>query len=420
MPICHESHGAARAILHVDMDAFFASVELLDSPELAGRAVIVGGTGPRGVVASCTYEARRHGVRSAMPTSEARAICPTGTFVAPRHRRYAEVSRDLHEIFGAFTPLVEGVGLDEAFLDVSGSRARMGGAAKIGAELRETVFEAKSLRCSVGIGTSKSIAKLASVRAKPRIVGGNVSDGPGVFEVAPGGEREFLDPLPIEAIWGVGPATARRLRAVGIKTVGEMARVGEAVLIRHLGRTQARHLADLASGIDPSPVVPDRRPRSIGHERTFDVDVVDWDVLSERVRRLAESVSDSVAREGLVGRTVALKVRFGDFRTITRAHTVESGVEDPRRLAEICDVLLGQVDLVAGVRLLGVSVSGLVTRATPRQMALPLDKPRGDEPKTAATRDLLDVVANVRTRYGAESLRAGSSLPAHQPNPTGG
>jgi DNA polymerase IV len=265
----------APAILHVDMDAFFAAVELLDHPELAGKPVIVGGTGRRGVVASCTYEARQFGVRSAMPMFRARDLCPHGVYLDGRHERYGEVSQQLHEVFASVTPLVEPIGLDEAFLDVTGSRRLLGTPVEIAHALRNRIADELSLRCSVGIGRSKLIAKLASEAAKPRVSRAAVEVGSGVHFVAPDDELDFLHPLPIEALWGVGPATSKRLHALGIKTVGEIASVGEAVLVRQLGRAHGQHLSALARGLDPSPVVAGRAAKSIGHEQTFPTDVTD-------------------------------------------------------------------------------------------------------------------------------------------------
>ncbi len=350
------------AVLHVDMDAFFASVELLDHRELAGRPVIVGGTGRRGVVASCTYEARRYGVRSAMPMFRARELCPDAVYLDGRHARYGEVSAELREVLLSVTPLVEPIGLDEAFLDVTGARRLLGTPLQIAHLLRDRVAAELSLRCSVGVARSKLIAKLASEAAKPKVSRAGVEVGTGVRMVPPDEELAFLHPLPIEALWGVGPATAKRLHGLGVKTVGDIARVGEAVLVRQLGHAHGGHLATLAMGRDPSPVVAGREAKSIGHEQTFATDMTDPAELRAKVVAMSDSVAEVLAREGLAGRTVTLKVRFGDFTTLTRSHTLEIALDAGAAIAAVADALLEAVDLVAGVRLLGVSVSGLGPR----------------------------------------------------------
>ena len=405
------------AVLHVDMDAFFAAVELLDHPELAGKAVIVGGTGRRGVVASCTYEARRFGVRSAMPMFRARDLCPHGVFLDGRHGRYGEVSEQIHEVFVSVTPLVESIGLDEAFLDVTGSRRLLGSPVAIAHELRARVSDELSLRCSVGVGRSKLIAKLASRAAKPKVSRAGVEAGPGVLMVPVDEELGFLHPLPIEALWGVGPATAKRLHALGVKTVGDIAAVGEPVLVRQLGRAQGEHLSALAAARDPSPVVSGRAAKSIGHEQTFPTDVTDPAVLRAKAVAMSDSVAEMLSREGLSGRTVTLKVRFGDFTTLTRSHTLEIGVDASAAISAVADALLEAVDLVAGVRLLGVSVSALAPRDATRQLSFSLEAGPNDSRDAgsvaqAAWEEAAQAGAASRTRFGKKAVGPVSTLDA--------
>ncbi len=263
------------SILHVDMDAFFASVEVLDDPTLAGLPVIVGGAGARGVVASCTYEARVFGVRSAMPSVRARQLCPQAVFLPGRHGRYAEISGQLHRILTDITPLVEPIGLDEAFLNVAGAIRMLGSPETIAQRLRGRVRSDLSLDCAVGIGRSKMIAKLASRAAKPRVSRAGLLPGPGVVAIAPTTELAFLHGHQVEALWGVGPATATRLHELGVRTVGDLAAIPPETLVRRIGKASGLHLAALARGDDPSPVTPDRAAKSIGHEETFSQDLVD-------------------------------------------------------------------------------------------------------------------------------------------------
>ncbi|MHB8220163.1 MAG: DNA polymerase IV [Acidimicrobiales bacterium] len=346
------------AVLHVDMDSFFASVEVLDDPRLAGRPVIVGGSGERAVVASCTYEARAYGIRSAMPSLRARRLCPDAVFVEGRYSRYAEVSAKLHDILLAFTPLVEPIGLDEAFLDVTGSRQLLGSPERIAGDIRRRVSDELRLACSVGIGRSKMIAKLASRAAKPTVSAHTTHPGAGVVGVDPADELSFLHPLPVEALWGVGPATAARLHGLGLRTVGDLAGAPVSALVLRLGSAQGRRLSDLSRGMDPDPVVPGRQAKSIGHEETFAVDIVDRQVLERHAVRMAESVAIQLRASSLQARTVTVKLKFPDLSVVSRSHTLGVGIDTPRSVATVVVALLGSVEIGPGVRLLGVAVSG--------------------------------------------------------------
>jgi DNA polymerase-4 len=406
----------------VDMDAFFASVEALDDPSLAGRPLVVGGTGRRGVVASCSYEARRFGVRSAMPSAVARRLCPDAVFVPGRHERYAEVSRRMHDIFRRWTPLVEGVSLDEAFLDVTGALRLFGTPAEIARAVRDSVASELGLSCSVGAATVKFVAKLASEAAKPRWGPDGFDPGPGVVVVEPDRTLEFLHPHPISALWGVGPATGERLARLGIRTIGDLARVPRATLESAVGRAHGGHLADLAQGVDPRGVEPDRKVKSVGHEETYPEDRRDSEGLHIEVVRMADSVASRLRSAGLAGRTVTLKVRYGDFTTRTRSVTAAGDPLDTGSgIAAAASDLLAGVDLSPGVRLLGVSVSNLCPSAgsEPRQLALDFPAPgaaaAGHKPAAVGRRRAADAALDeVRRRFGERAAGPAALLDGGQ------
>lgn len=364
---------ADRAILHVDMDAFFASVEVLDDPRLTGRPVIVGGTGMRGVVAACTYEARRFGVHSAMPSVTARRLCPEAVFVEGRYQRYVEESEKLHSILDEVSPLVEGISLDEAFVDVSGCERLAGDGRTIAMAVRERVHGELHLTCSVGVGRSKLIAKLASKEAKPMSARSGIRPGRGVVVVPAEGELAFLHPLPVSALWGVGPVTARKLEGLGVRTVGDLAAIRIRTLQRHLGKSHGTHLADLAQGKDQRPVVPDRDAKSVGHEETFPVDLVDADLMKDHLARLTEVASAHLRSAGLAARRVTIKIRFGDFSLVTRSHSLTVPIDSVLAVRSIVMALFESVERQRGVRLLGVSLSGFVEDPQGVQLSLDLD-----------------------------------------------
>lgn len=405
-------------MLHVDMDCFFAAVEVLDEPLLAGRPVIVGGTGPRGVVASCSYEARATGVRSAMPMSEARRRCPNAVVLPGRHDRYGEVSRRLRRVLEEFTPVIEPIAFDEAFLDVSGSHALFGSSTEIAWKVRSRVREALSLDCSVGVGRSKLVAKLASRAAKPRASETGVLPGAGVVVVSAGEEAAFLRPRPVGELWGVGPKTADRLRAYGVHTVGDAAGLDIATAERLLGRAAGRQLLALARGDDVRRVEAERQVRSVGHEETFPCDLHDREPLHLEVVRLSDSVGSRLRAAGMVGRTVNLKVRFGDFRTVTRAHSLGRPLESSSEISTIALALLEAIDVGAGVRLVGVSVSSLEPQAASSGRQLSLLEPaelagarRDDSSRAPASEqppgrrcDVERAVDAIRRRYGQRSV----------------
>jgi DNA polymerase IV len=365
-----------RVILHVDMDAFFASVEVLDDPSLRGRPVIVGGSGARGVVAACTYEARMFGVHSAMPSSVARRLCPGAVFVDGRFHRYQEESKKLHDVFQSVTPLVEGISLDEAFLDVTGSQQLLGEGPVIARTIRAQVYEELRLTCSVGVARSKLIAKLASKAAKPQADRFGITPGTGVLVIPPEEELTFLHPLPVRALWGVGPVTGKRLEALGVSTVGDIAALPAGVLEHTLGHGLGAHLAALARGHDPRPVEPVHEAKSIGHEETFPSDLWDREVLHDHLVRMVDASSTALRGAGLSAGTVNVKVRFGDFSMTTRSHTLAAPINTSPAVAAVALALFDTVELELGVRLLGVSLSGFGDVAQGVQLSMAF----GDQP----------------------------------------
>lgn len=381
---------AEASILHVDLDAFYASVEQLADPSLRGRPVIVGGLGARGVVAAASYEARRFGVRSAMPMGRARRACPEGVFLAPRFDAYQDASRAVMSVMRSVTPLVEPISLDEAFLDVEGARRRAGTGEQIAVDLRGRIREETGLVASVGVATTKLLAKLASDLCKPD----------GLLVVVPGRELEFLHPLPVTRLWGVGPATQRRLERFGVETVGDLAKLPEASLVGALGPSLGAHLHALAWNHDDRPVEPERGVKSIGHEETFARDITDPQALARETARLAERVAARLRKAEKSARTVQLKVRFSDFHTITRALTLPAPTDLANDIARVARTLLEQVDVKDGVRLLGVSTSQLTVGATV-QTELPFES---SERPTADWSALERAVDAVRDRFGDDAV----------------
>jgi DNA polymerase-4 len=388
----------ARTILHVDMDAFFVAVEVRRRPELRGRPVIVGGAGERGVVAACSYEARRFGIHSAMPSVRARRLCPDALFLRGDYGAYAEASREVHAVFSSITPLVEGIALDEAFLDVTGAARRLGSGVEIAHLVRRRVAEETALTCSVGVASTKFLAKLASEAAKPRADAKGVRPGAGVVEVPLDGELAFLHRHPVQALWGVGPATLDRLNRLGVRTVGELAALPETTLVATLGNANGRHLHALASGIDERPVEPDRATKSVGHEQTFAHDLHDHDALGLELVRLADGVAARLREHRLAGRTVTVKIRFGSFATITRATTVATAIDTAAEIVAAARPLLSAVDPAPGVRLLGVSVSQLTSDAA-RQLHFDLEGTSG--PDWHETSRAID---DIRARFGETAI----------------
>jgi DNA polymerase-4 len=396
------------------MDAFFASVEVLDDPTLAGLPVIVGGAGARGVVASCTYEARVFGVRSAMPSVRARQLCPQAIFLPGRHGRYAEISGQLQRILADITPLVEPIGLDEAFLDVAGAIRMLGSPGSIAQQLRERVRADLSLGCAVGVGRSKMIAKLASRAAKPRVSGAGLEPGPGVVVIEPAVEMAFLHGHVVEALWGVGPATAARLHELGVRTVGDLAAIPPETLVRRIGKASGLHLAALARGDDPSPVTPDRPAKSIGHEETFSQDLVDPRELERHILRMADSVATMLRGSSSAARTVTVKVKFSDLSLQTRSHTLARAITTGGALGQVAASLLSGIDPGEGIRLLGVSASGLLEGGGD-QLSFDLGDDRDDGTQSATSReqswhDATAAIDAIRGKFGRSAVGSASMV----------
>lgn len=359
-------------ILHVDLDAFYAGVEVLKDPSLKGKPVIVGGTGPRGVVASASYEARAYGVRSAMPAVRARRLCPDGIFVASDFEAYRIHSIRFREVLLSYTPLVEPISLDEAFLDVGGATRLFGDPPEIGRRIRADVAREVGVTCSVGVAATKFVAKLASDHRKPD----------GLLHVRADETLAFLEPLPVGRLWGVGEKTGDLLGRLAIRTVGDLARTPRPVLERLLGEASARHLEELSHGVDDRTVVPYEAPKSIGHEETFDRDLDDEDEIARELLHLSGKVAARLREDGYRARTVTLKARLVNFTTLTRARTLS----DPTDVgAELYHVALAMYRALPGdrrrIRLLGVQGSGLVS-AGAEQLALLHGERWGDVERT--------------------------------------
>lgn len=338
-----------RSILHVDMDAFYASVEQRDQPELRGRPVIVGGDGSRGVVAAASYEARRHGIHSAMPSVRARRLCPDAVFIRPRMDHYAAVSRQIFGVFHDFTPAVEGLSLDEAFLDVTSSLRLFGSAEAIARQVRQRIAGELGLVASVGVASNKYLAKLASDRDKPD----------GLTVVRPGEEQAFLDPLPVGRIWGIGPRAAQRLQAAGIRTVQHLRGAPAQMLSPILGN-RTEHFLRLARGEDSRPVVPSREDKSISAERTFGEDLQSESACRRELMALADRVCSRVRAAGLSPRTLFIKIRTADFKTVTRSTTVAGQLDGLSQVSTLAGALMNTWWAECGpasIRLLGVGLS---------------------------------------------------------------
>ena len=339
-------------ILHLDMDAFYASVEQLQKPSVRGRPVVVGGLGPRGVVATASYEARAFGVHSAMPTGEARRLCPEGVFLAPRFHVYHEFSARVMAMLRNLTPVIEPVSLDEAFCDLeAGFQAGLDteSVTALAGNLRSRIFTQLGLTASVGAGTSKLVAKIASDLDKPD----------GLVVVRPGDEQALLDPLPVRSLWGVGPQTAALLLRHGMTTVRDVAAQSRQELVRLFGVSRGRVLYELARGLDHRPVVAERAVKSVSVEDTFDEDLDDRGRLRAEVEGLVDRVSRRLRAGGRAGRTITLKVRRADFTLLARSDTLLAPTDDRGVILDIATRLLQTVDVRGGIRLLGVGVSGL-------------------------------------------------------------
>ena len=385
-------------ILHVDMDAFYASVAERDDPSLRGKAVVVG-AGARGVVLSANYAARKYGIRAAMPVGRAKRMAPHAIFVTPDHSRYSEVSAKVMEIFDSFTPLVEPISLDEAFLDVTGARKLLGTGREIAVEIRRQVEASEGITCSVGIAPSKFIAKLASGHCKPN----------GILEIPADRILNFLHPLPVNAIWGVGPKTAETLERLGLRTVADIANLPRATLIRALGQASGASLYELAWGRDYRDVTPNEPDKSISAAETFAQDLDDPEEILREFLRLTEKAAARLRENDFYTKTISIKVRFADFSTISRSKTLPLPIDSTHDIYEIAKSLYLALNLDrARLRLVGISLDNL-SEAAPEQLLLGAREKGWREADTAIDR--------AKLRFGGGSVRPGRLIKKSSADP---
>lgn len=400
------------AILHVDMDAFFASVEMRDDPSLRGKPVLVGGRGRRGVVAAASYESRVFGCHSAMPMAVALRKCPQAIVVTPRFEAYQEASSQVFEVFDRFSPLVEALSIDEAFIDVTGTERLFGTPRQCGEAIRAAVFEQTKLTCSVGVASVKFVAKIASALKKPD----------GLTEVPPGTERDFLAPLPIGKLWGVGPKTEATLAQRGVEHIGDLRRFSEAALRDTFGE-HGQHLWRLANAIDDRVVTPGWRRKTLSHEDTYAVDAVGRDALRGKLLSQATRVADRLVGKSLRGKLVRLKIRDTDFRTETRQRVLPEPTRQARAIYEAACSLLDKVDLDGRrFRLTGVGVGQLEPDDDPESPQLDLLarlEPQGATGEQDGEK-LQDVLSAVRERFGHQALFPADASPDARPGSAGG
>jgi DNA polymerase-4 len=386
----HES-----TILHVDMDAFYASVAELDNPQYKGKALVVG-AGVRGVVLSANYEARKFGIRAAMPVGRAKRMAPHAIFIAPEHHRYSEISQRIMTIFNSFTPLVEPISLDEAFLDVTGSQKLFGTGREIAAKIRAQVEKEEGITCSVGIAPSKFIAKLASQHCKPN----------GLLEIKADRILEFLHPLPVRAIWGVGPKTAESLDRLGLHTVADIANTPRSTLIRALGTATGESLYELAWGRDYRDVVVDEPEKSIGNEETFSRDIDSPEEILREFLRMTEKATARLRDANLFAKTVTIKIKFADFSSITRSKTLPLAIDSTHETYEVVKKLyLALRNEGARIRLVGVSLGNL-QELVPVQLELGARERGWREADTA--------IDKAKARFGRGSVRPGRLIKADE------
>ena len=376
-------------ILHVDMDAFYASVEVAKDPGLRGKPLVVGGIGGRGVVTSASYEARAFGVTSAMPIVRARRLCPQAIYLSNDFASYMTYSERIREVFLSFSPLVEPLSLDEAFIDVSGSVKLFGAPIEIGRQIKQAIRDL-GLTCTVGVAPNKFVAKLASNAGKPD----------GLLLVPAGGLLDFLHPLPVEALWGVGAQTGEQLRRLGLRTVGDLAALSRRTLERAVGNALGAHLHELANGHDDRTVIPLEVAKSVGSEETFAHDLDSTEEVLRETLRLSDRTAGRLRAKGLCGRTITLKVRFANFKTITRSKTLPEAVETAAGIYDVAKALYLKLDPDRPrIRLLGVSVTGLVEGRAQHQLGL-LDEAAARPGWSEAT----TAIDSIRTRFGDSAV----------------
>ena len=391
-------------ILHIDMDAFYASIEIRDNPDLVGKPVVVGGSPKgRGVISAASYEARKYGVFSAMPASQAIRLCPQAIFIKPRMRHYAEISKQIREVFFRFTSLVEPLALDEAFLDVTGCEKLFGSSASIAKQVRSVIRNEIGITCSAGVAPNKFLAKLASDLDKPD----------GLTIVDPDHVQEFLDPLPISRVWGVGKQTLKKFERLGVRTIKQLRQQSVESMKRLFG-VNSDHFWRLARGIDSRQVVPDRIAKTISHETTFSHDISERDTMRAWLTELTDQVARRMRRHDVRGKTINLKIRFSNFHTITRAQTLPEPTFSTEDLADVVEQIFTRVELDdRAVRLLGMGVSNL-THGKLQQGFL------FDQEKREKSDRLDEVKDKIKDRFGHMAVRRGSSVEhniGHRPDP---
>jgi len=390
-----------QSIIHLDMDAFYPAVEVLDNPELKGKPVIVGGSRNRGVVSSASYEARKFGVHSAQPMATAMRLCPHGIYLPVRMSRYHEVSDQIFEIFFRFTPLVEGLSIDEAFLDVTGSVRLFGRAEDIARKIKETVFKETGLTVSAGVAPSKFVAKIASDMDKPD----------GLTVVPPDGVREFLDPLPIRKMWGVGKVTQDALARLNIHTFKDLSQMQLQVLEKHFGKHGIK-MQRLAMGMDEREVVPEHDAKSIGHEDTFEKDIIGLGLAKKELLSQAHRVAHRMRQEQVRGETVTLKVKYSDFTRITRSATLSEATDDASVIYSTACALLDKTAVgKRPVRLLGISISNL---STDSESQLSLFREGKSPLKRSKLNTALD---SIQEKFGNKSIRPGTLITKRRDEP---
>ena len=388
-------------ILHVDMDAFYAAIELRDNPSLIGKPVVVGGsTSGRGVIMAASYEARKYGLHSAMPGVQAKRLCPHAVFIKPRMAEYSAVSKQIREIFNRFTPVYEPLSWDEAFLDVAGSEKLFGDAETIGRMIKAAIADELNLVASVGVAPNKFLAKVASDVQKPN----------GFVVVRPSEVTDFLDPLDVKRVWGIGPKTQKKFLRLGVQRIGQLRKLPMDTLKQLFG-LNADHFWRLARGIDTRQVVPDRIAKAVGHESTFSQDVDDDDVLESWMWELSDQVGRRLRRNQVFGKTVSTKIRFHDFRTISRSKTIPDRTNSTRAIAETAVNLLRSVrtEQRDSIRLLGVRVGSLSANAYQQQQLF-------DQEQDQRTKQIDSAADAIRDRFGNAAVKRGSSLNRAKPS----
>lgn len=380
-------------ILHIDMDAFYASVEIRDNPKLRGLPVVVGGSPKgRGVVSAASYEARKFGIYSAMPAAQAIRLCPNAVFIKPRMHLYATISKQIREVFFRFTSLVEPLSLDEAFLDVSGCEQLFGDGPTIARAIKDAIRDELQLTASAGVAPNKFLAKLSSDLDKPD----------GLVVVPPDDIEGFLDPLSIERVWGVGKKTLKKFHRINVKTIKDLRGLDRKTLSQLFG-INSEHFWRLSRGLDSRPVVPDRIAKSVSHETTFHRDIIEREPLRAWLMELAEQVGRRLRRHEIRGRTVQIKIRFSDFRTITRSLSLSEPTAATDQLETAVEELLSRVEICDGVRLVGMGVSNLTSNKVSQQMLF-------DGESQARKQRLDEMKDELKNRFGHDAIRRGTSM----------